>query len=135
MNYSTPLRYFFIMSILLLLSGLWMFILHTSLSIDGVSDYYALKTFFGLLETVNPHLFGMGLFVFILTHFFAIVKGVIQESFRGFSILFFLLIILTNVSGFFIAEQSTVFALLKLISTLLFVFYSLWAMFKLYKLF
>ena len=135
MNYTTPLRYFFVMSILLLVTGLWMFALHTSLNIEGTLEYYAPKTFFGLLETVSPHLFGMGLLVFVLTHFFAVVQGVKQEKFRGFSVMLFLLMLVMNVSGFFIAEESTVFALVKLVSTVLFVFYTLWAMFKVYKLF
>ena len=69
MNYTTPLKYFFVMTFLLLATGVWMFVLHTSLSIEGVLDYYAPKTFFGLLETVSPHLFAMGLLIFVLTHF------------------------------------------------------------------
>ena len=49
------------MTLMLLLSGLGMFMLNTSLSIEGTSAYYAPKSFYGLLETVSPHLFGMGL--------------------------------------------------------------------------
>ena len=135
MTYFTPLRYFFVMTVMLLVTGLWMFILHTSLSIDGVLEYYAPKTFFGLLETVSPHLFGMGVLVFIVTHFFAILQDVKQDTYKWLSWGLFLLMFLTNVSGFFIAEQSAFFAFLKLISTLGFVGYSLWAMFKVYKLF
>lgn len=111
-----------------------MFILHTSLSIDGTLAYYAPKTFYGLLETVSPHLFGMGILVFVLTHFFAIFLYVKQEKYKYFSMFLFALMLLANVSGFFISEHSTFFALLKLISTVLFIVYTLWAMFKVHKL-
>jgi len=135
MTYFTPLRYFFVMTVMLLATGLWMFILHTSLSIEGTLEYYAPKTFFGLLETVSPHLFGMGVLVFIVTHFFAIMKDVQQDRYKWLSWGLFLLMFLSNISGFFIAEQSALFAFAKLISTLGFVGYSLWAIFKVYKFF
>jgi len=130
-----PLRYFLVMTLLLLATGVWMFVLHTSLSIEGTVTYYAPKTFFGLLETVSPHLFGMGILAFVLMHFFGIVQGVKQEEYRGLTLWLFLFMVLTNVSGFFIGEEGSVFALVKLLSTVLFVIYSVWAMFKLYKLF
>jgi len=135
MNFTMPLRYFLIMTLLLLATGVWMFVLHTSLSVEGTVAYYAPKTFFGLLETVSPHLFGMGILVFVLMHFFGIVQGVKQEGYRGLTLWLFLFMVLTNVSGFFIGEEGSVFALVKLLSTVLFVLYSVWAMFKLYKLF
>lgn len=135
MNYTTPLKYFFVMTFLLLATGVWMFVLHTSLSIEGVLDYYAPKTFFGLLETVSPHLFAMGLLIFVLTHFFAIIKGIKQENFRSFTLVLFCFMLVMNISGFFIVEEGMFFAFIKLTSTILFVVYNLWAMFKLYKLF
>ena len=119
---------------MLLATGMWMFVLHTSLNITGTSDHYAIKTFFGLLETVTPHLFGMALLVFILTHCFAIIQEVKQEDFRKFSLIFFLLMLITNLSGFFITKQNIFFAFVKLTSTILFILFSLWAMFKLYRL-
>ena len=134
MNYSVPLRYFFMMTVLLLATGIWIILLNTGLNIEGTIKYYAPKTFFGLLETVNPHLFSMGLLLFVLMHFFALLKGAKQETFKGFSLLLFLSMFLSNISGFLISEQCTVFALIKLTSTVFFVFYSLWSLFKLYKL-
>jgi len=134
MNYSLPLKYFLVMTVMLLFTGMWLFVLHTSLSVDGILDYYAPKTLFGLLETVSPHLFAMGLVVFILTHFFAIVTSAKQEKFRLFSILFFLIMLLANVSGFFITETGSFFAILKLLSTLLFIGYSLVAIWKVWRL-
>lgn len=131
MHYRIVLKYFFLMTLLLLFTGVWMFVLNTSLSIEGIAAYYAPKSFYGLLETVNPHLFGMGLIIFILTHFFSILKGVKQESFKTFSALFVLVMLVENVSGFFISEESLIFAVVKLLSILLFVVYTCIAMWKL----
>lgn len=133
MKYHVPLRYALIMLILLVATGGWMFVLHTSVTIDGVMAYYAPKTFYGLLETVAPHLFGMGIVVFILTHFFAVIKGVAKEYYRGFSILFFSFMLLTNLTGFWITEGSLYLSLCKLVSTVLFVLYTLIASYKLFK--
>jgi len=134
MNYTVPLRYFLVMTAILLLTGMWMFALHTSLSVGGVMDYYAPKSFYGLLETVNPHLFGMGLLVFVLTHFFATLQGVEQKRYRLFSILFFMVMLLANMSGFFITQGEVFFSVLKLLSTLLFVGYALVTSYKLFKI-
>lgn len=131
MHYHIVLKYFFLMTLLLLFTGVWMFVLNTSLSIEGIAAYYTPKSFYGLLETVNPHLFGMGLIIFILTHFFAILKGVKQENLKTFSALFVLVILVENVSGFFISEESLIFAVVKLLSMLLFVVYTCIAMWKL----
>ena len=131
MHYNLALKYFFVMTLLLLLSGLGMFVLNTSLSIEGTTSYYAPKSLYGLLETVSPHLFGMGLIIFILTHFFAILKGVKQENIKTFSILFVLVMLVENVSGFFIMEDGMFFAVIKLLSTLLFIVYTCVAMWKL----
>lgn len=119
---------------MLLSTGVWMFLLHTSLNIEGTVNYYAPKSIFGLLETVSPHLFGMGLLVFILTHFFAIIKHINQKIFISFSICFFIWMLLMNISGFFIVEQGWFFAVIKLVSTLLFVGYTFFAIYKLFKI-
>jgi len=131
MNYTIALRYFFAMTLLLLFTGVWMFVLNTSLSIEGTTAYYAPKSFHGLIETVSPHLFGMGLIIFILTHFFAILKGVKQENFKTFSLLFVLVMLLENLSAFFITEDGLILPVVKLLSTLLFVVYTCVAMWKL----
>jgi len=73
----------------------------------------------------------MGLIIFILTHFFAILKGVKQENIKTFSILFVLVMLVENVSGFFIMEDGMFFAVIKLLSALLFIVYTCVAMWKL----
>lgn len=133
-QYGLALRYFFLMSTLVLLSGLWMFVANTSLGLEETSAYYAPKSFYGLLETVSPHLFSMGVLIFILTHFFAIVSGVAHEKFSLFSTLFFMVMLVANVSGFFITDGSIFFTLLKLLSTLMFSLFSFYALYKLFKI-
>jgi len=134
MHYGLALKYFLIMTLLLLLSGVWMFMLNTSLSIEGTMAYYAPKSLHGLLDTVSPHLFGMGVIIFILTHFFAILKGVEQEDFKTFSVLFVVVMLVQNLSGFFITEDGLILSVIKLLSTLLFVVYTCVAMWKLFSL-
>ena len=133
MKYLIPLKYFFVMTVLLVFTGLWMSILHTSLSIEGTLVYYAPKSAFGLLETVSPHIFGMVLLVFIMTHFFAIAKELKQEKYYRVSILFYFILLFTNLSGFFISETGYLFAVVKLFSTLLFVLFILISIVKVLK--
>jgi len=133
-QYGLSLRYFFLMTLLVLFSGLWMFLVNTSFGLEETSKYYAPKSFYGLLETVSPHLFSMAVLIFILTHFFAIVSGVEHKKFRLFSVLFFVVMLLANVSGFFITETGVFFTLLKLLSTLLFTLFSFFALYKLFKI-
>jgi hypothetical protein len=122
------------MTLLLLFTGVWIFVMNTSLSIEGTTSHYAIKSLHGLLETVSPHLFGMGLIIFVLTHFFAIIKGIKQQNFKAFSLLFVLVMLVENLSSFFITEEGIVFSVLKLFSTLLFVVYTCMAMWKLFFL-
>jgi len=134
LQYGLALRYFILMTFFVLLSGLWMFVINTSLDLGDASAYYAPKSFYGLLETVSPHLFSMGVLIFVLTHFFAIVSGVEQKKFRLFSIWFFILMLISNVSGFFITESNIFFTFLKLVSTLLFSLFSFYSLYKLFKI-
>lgn len=129
MTYSAVIRYFLILLSMLLLSGLWMFVLHTGLSVDGTSAYYAKKSFYGLLETVSPHLFGMGVIFFILTHFFTMVKGLEKPS--NLIMMLFIMMIISNFIGFFITHASVVFTLLKVLSTLLMIGVSFMLIWKL----
>lgn len=133
-QYGLALKYFFLMTLLVLFSGLWLFVGNTSLGLEGTASYYAPKSFYGLLQTVSPHLFSMAVLIFILTHFFAIVSGVEHQKFRFFSTLFFSIMLLSNVSGFFIAEKSLFFALLKILSTLLFTLFTCFSLYKLFKI-
>jgi len=134
MNYALPIKYLLVMAVMLTGSGMWMFVLHTSMSVEGTAAYYAPKSIFGILETVTPHLFGMGTLVFVLTHFFAILKDIDQKRYGIFSIGFFSVMLLANLSGFFITEESVWFvALLKLAATCIFLAYTLVSVWRLLR--
>lgn len=119
--YLLVMRYFFVLLLMLLLSGFWMFVEHTQLTIDGVMTYYSPKTVFGLLETVTPHLFGMGVVVFILTHFYTVVQGVYSQWRYLLALMLFALILLSNVSPFLIGENTFIIAILKFVSVITFI--------------
>ena len=129
--YKNTIRYFLIMFSMLLFTGMWMFIEHTSLNIQELQNYYTPKSFFGLLETVSPHLFAMGMVTFILTHFLALKK---RNSFieSKLTLILFLLMLSSNLSGFFINEDSFLLLWVKLFSTLLFFILSLSLIIKVY---
>jgi uncharacterized membrane protein len=116
---------------MLLLSGFWMFIEHTSLNIQELQNYYSQKSFFGLLETVSPHLFGMGVVIFTLTHFLAL-KNKNSSIESKLSIILFILMITSNLSGFFISDTSMIMDWIKLFSTLSFLILSILIMIKVY---
>lgn len=133
MNYALPIKYLLVMAVMLTGSGVWIFVLDTSMSVEGTAAYYAPKSIFGILETVTPHLFGMSTLVFILTHFFAVFKGIDQKRCGIFSMGFFAVMLLANLSGFFITQESLWFALLKLVAILLFAAYTLVSIWKLLR--
>jgi hypothetical protein len=64
----------------------------------------------------------------------AIVSGVEHKKFRLFSLLFFLVMLLSNLSGFLITEGGVFFTIIKLLSTVLFCLFSFVALYKLFKI-
>jgi hypothetical protein len=133
MNYTLPMRYFFVMLVMLLGSGAWMFALHTSFEISSITSYYEPKSLFGALETVVPHLFGMSLIAFILMHFFAVAKPyqAKQKQYKRVSLILLALIALLNLTSFIISQEWVVMSYLKLITLMLFITITLWFSFLL----
>lgn len=131
-HYTITVYYFLLMLLMLLITGIWMLLLHTSLDLTAFTQYYVEKSFYGLLETVTPHLFAMGTIVFILTHFLALKnKNTSLES--TLSNLLFISMISSNLSVFFITEVTSWLIWLKIISTILFLllsFFLIWFVFK-----
>lgn len=130
-HYQSSIRYFLLMSLMLLVTGLWMLLLHTSLSVESVTDYYVQKSVFGLLEVATPHLFSMGTIVFIVTHFLALNRR--NSSFENkLTLTLFFIMLISNFSGFVITEHTTYLVWVKIISTILFfvfMFMSMWRVF------
>lgn len=123
-QYHLIIRYFLLMFLMLLITGIWLLLLHTSLTLESFSNYYIHKSVFGLLEVVTPHLFAMGTTVFIVTHFLSLNKK--NTSYENkLTLTLFSSMILFNVSEFFISEQSTWIIWIQIIATLLFLMLSL----------
>lgn len=130
-DYKVSIRYFLLMLLMLLLTGIWMLLLHTSLSVDGFSNYYVQKSVFGLLEVATPHLFAMGTVIFILTHFLSLNRR--NSSFESkLTLALFTVMIVSNLSGFIITEQTTYLVWVKIISTVLFLVFSLLSMWRVF---
>ena len=130
--YAVSIRYFLLMLFMLLITGVWMLLLHTSLSLEGFSNYYAEKSSFGLLEVVTPHLFAMGIVIFVLTHFLSLKnKNSSLES--KVTLLLFAMMILSNISVFFITETTKWISVIKFSSTLAFLLLCMFVMFRVFK--
>jgi hypothetical protein len=127
--YALSIRYFLLMLLMLISTGIWMLILHTTLEFESFSKYYVEKSSYGLLEVVTPHLFGMGIIIFILTHFLSLKKKNSKLEDKATLLLFSMSIIL-NISVFFITETTPWLAWLKLFSTLAFLGLSFFVMFR-----
>lgn len=129
--YAVVIRYFLLMFLMLLITGVWLLLLHSSLTLESFTNYYVQKTIFGLLEVVTPHLFAIGTTVFILTHFLSLNKK--NSSYENkLTLTLFSSMLLSNLSVFFISEQSTWIIWIKLISTLLFLILSLLTIYKVF---
>ena len=129
--YALSIRYFLVLLLMLLLTGLWMFIEHTGFEIVQLTDHYAKKSLLGLLETISPHLFAMGTVVFIITHFLALEKENTKVE-SMVSTLLFVVMLSSNLSAFFISYESHLFSWVKLLSALLFVLFSVFVMFRVF---
>jgi len=130
-DYKVSIRYFLLMTLMLLLTGIWMLLLHTSLSVDDFSNYYVQKSVFGILEVSTPHLFAMGTVIFILTHFLSLNKR--NSSFESkLTLALFTVMIISNLSGFIISEQTTYLVWVKIISTVLFLVFSLLSLWRVF---
>ena len=124
-------RYFLLMLLLLLITGISMLLLHTSFTLEGFTNYYVQKSVYGLLEVVTPHLFAMGTVIFILTHFLALKnKNSVLES--KLTLLLFTVMLVSNLSVFFISETMPWLVSVKLISTSLFLLLSLVIMWRVF---
>ncbi|CAA6808273.1 MAG: Unknown protein [uncultured Sulfurovum sp.] len=127
--YTAVIRYFLLMFLMLLITGIWLLLSHTSLSVESFTNYYVEKSFFGLLEIITPHLFAMGTTVFILTHLLSLNKKNTPYE-NKLSLVLFTLMLLSNFSLFFITEESTWMVWIKLISTILFFIFSLLSIYQ-----
>ncbi len=85
--YSLPIRYMLIYIILILLSGVWLFLLSQGLecsesiiaTLRNVVTTPADKSIEGLIEVATPHLFAIGTLIFVTAHFMLFSTNVSQK--------------------------------------------------------
>ena len=91
--FSQSIGYSLIFATGVLFSGLWLFWLNDrelEISLEGA------------LEIIAPHLFAMGIFVFVLSHFLLFVEGMNQRVAMKLSLALYLLILLVNIGIYFL---------------------------------
>ena len=129
--HAISIRYFLVMTFMLLATGVWLLLLHTSFTLESFTTYYVQKSLFGLLEILTPHLFAMGTVIFVLTHFLSLHKqNTVFEN--RLTLMLFLLMLISNFSGFLITESTTYLVWLKISSIILFLFFSLLTMWRVF---
>ncbi len=126
-SYRFAITYFAIFGTLLLISGAMLFFSKLGISFESVQTFYLgnatgfsqAKSSFGLLETALPHLGAMGLFTFVLGHFFLFASKKQKQKTIKPVIIIFIAALLDIGSGFFIIQGWTIFVWVKIISFLL----------------
>jgi hypothetical protein len=127
--YTITIRYFLLMLLMLLITGVWMLLLHTGFSIESLTNYYLKKTLYGISELLTPHLFAMGTVIFILTHFLSLKNK--NSAFESkVTLLLFMMMLISNFSLFLITDLTPWMIWVKLISTTLFLLLSLLTMWR-----
>jgi len=130
--YNVVIRYFLLMLILLLVTGVWLLLLHSGVTVDSLLHYYAQKTLFGVLETLTPHFLFMSLMMFILTHFLAL-KNVYTKMDKVLSYLLLIFMFLSLITPLFINENFWWIIYIKIFSMALFLVLSCWIGFRVVK--
>lgn len=122
--YRIGIRYFLIMLLMLFITGIWLLLLHASFSLESFTNYYVQKSVFGLLEVASPHLFSMGIVIFILTHFLSL-----QNKYTSFesklTISLFTVMLISNLSTFLVTQNNMWIIWIKISTTILFLLLSL----------
>lgn len=126
--YLFALSYFSAMSLLLLASGVWIFVENIGFSIEAVVLYYAgdatagvsAKSLYGQLEVAVPHLGAMGLFIMVVTHFLLFAPKKRRKHLGVIAICTFAAALLNIASGIAVSSGWLLFASVKLAAFALF---------------
>ena len=85
--YTLPIRYMLIYVILILMSGIWLFLLSQGsecnesiiATLQNIFTAPAEKSLEGLIEVATPHLFAIGTLIFVTAHFMLFSTRVSQK--------------------------------------------------------
>lgn len=127
--YAIPVKYMLIYVVLILLSGLWLFLLSQGLdnsesvihTLDNVINTPAAKSVEGLIEVATPHLFAIGTLIFVTAHFMLFSTKVSQKVSLMVAMFLFAFALLDIFSYFAITFGLVVSGWIKLLAMSLFV--------------
>ncbi len=127
-SYLYAITYFSLMSLLLIISGIWIFIEKIGFNLASIIAYYAgdqlhgipAKSLYGQLEVLVPHLGAMGLFIMVVMHFLVFTPVREKKYFIPLSLLLFFSAFTSITSGVIISFGVHQFAIVKLVSFCMF---------------
>jgi hypothetical protein len=120
--YLYAIFYFALMALMLLMSGVWLFIEKIGFDAASVITYYAgepssglaPKSLYGQLETAVPHLGATGLFVMVTMHFLIFAPVTRRNHLIPVALIAFGAALLNIASGMLVSQGHDGFAYLKL---------------------
>lgn len=127
--YKIPITYLVLYAVLILASGVWLFLLSQGLD-SAQSLNHTLKDIIytpeaksvrGLIEVVTPHLFAMGMLIFVAAHFMLFSTRVSKKTTAVVALIVFGLALLDIFSYFAISFGWVVSGWLKLVALFAFV--------------
>ncbi len=126
---------------MLLVSGVTLFLSKIGIGLDDITKYYhgdealyiSAKSFYGLLESSTPHLGAMGLFIMVIGHFILFVSHKYRKGIVPIFIALFISAFLDIVSGFFVSRGFLWFSILKQVSFITFISFSIYVTFIVFK--
>ena len=127
--YKIPIVYMLIYVVLILASGLWLFLLSQGLdSSEGVLHTLQIimqtpkpKSLHNFIEVAAPHLFAIGTLIFVVAHFMLFSTKISQKVSLIVSMMLFILALFNILSYLAISFGLLVSGWIKLVSLLLFV--------------
>ncbi len=127
--YKIPITYLLLYAVLILASGVWLFLLSQGLdsaqslnhTLKDIIHTPEAKSVRGLIEVATPHLFAMGMLIFVAAHFMLFSTRVSKKMTAVVSLIVFGLALLDIFSYFAISFGWVVSGWLKLFALFAFV--------------
>ena len=131
--YKIPIGYMIVYVVLILISGLWLFLLSQGLgssegifeTLKNIIDAPETKSLEGIIEVATPHVFAMGSLVFVVAHFMLFSTKVSQKYALIVAMLLFVFALFDIFSYLLITFGLLVSGWIKLLSMVIFVLFFL----------
>lgn len=129
--YTIPIGYMIVYVVLILISGLWLFLLSQGLdssegifeTLKNIIDAPETKSLEGIIEVATPHVFAMGSLVFVVAHFMLFSTKVSQKYALIVAMLLFVFALFDIFSYLLITFGLLVSGWIKLLSMVIFVLF------------